>query len=555
MLQAFLWSIGFPMKIRTGFTVLALLLAADVAFMLAWSLWLGGSPQGSIYTLVLWICLGIAGLLAVLQVRLTARVITRLALSQALLEEFAKGNMTGRLEVPSGGDEIDEVALAVNKLGTSITGIIGEIHAANRTLDAVSKEFRERFEVIYGASEDMRDRSRVVATAAEDASMSLLSISAAAEEMSASVMTVASAMDAMSDATNEVARNCLKESRIATAAEQKAIASKDFMERLGQSAKEIGRIISLISDIAERTNLLALNATIEAARAGAAGRGFSVVDSEVKELALQTTTATAEIREQIGQMQADTESAVKSMVEISHTIEEVNMISHSIAAAMEEQTATSHGIAQNLSSASGAATDIAQNVSRSATGIKEVSTNIQGVSDQTATVAGGIAESRDKTRNLVDLIRNLGGVIASFKIKSAKRLLTADLLTGIDDMDNQHRRLFDLINELSEAITEGKGREVMASVFDALIDYTNRHFAEEEQLLEETQYPELESQRKSHRAFVAKVVESRAGFESGTGMVASEVINFLNDWLVKHIGVMDKKYSSHLKKAGRKSGH
>jgi len=239
--------------------------------MLAWSLWLGGSPQIATFAVVLWICLGIAGLLAALQVRLAGRVIARLALGQTLLEEFAKGNMTGRLEVPSGGDEIDEVALAVNKLGTSITGIIGEIHAANRTLDSVSKEFRERFEVIYGASEDMRDRSRVVATAAEDASMSLLSISAAAEEMSASVMIVASAMDAMSDATNEVARNCLKESRIATEAEQKAVASKDFMDRLGQSAKEIGRIISLISDIARYGTTEALKKSTRVETGGAFG--------------------------------------------------------------------------------------------------------------------------------------------------------------------------------------------------------------------------------------------------------------------------------------------
>jgi len=370
--------------------------------------------------------------------------------------------------------------------------------------------------------------------------------------MSTSVMTVASAMEAMSDATNEVAGNCLKESRIALEAEKKANASREIMDRMGQSAREIGRIISLISDIAERTNLLALNATIEAARAGAAGKGFAVVASEVKDLALQTTKATTEIREQIGQMQGDAESAVESMAVISHTIEEVNMISQSIAAAMEEQTATSSGITQNLAAASDAATDIARNVSRSAYGIKEVSSHIQEVSDQTAKVADGIGESRDKTRNLVDLVRNLGGVIASFKIKSAKVVLTADLLTGIDGMDSQHRRLFDLINELSEAISEGKGRDVMVKVLDALIDYTAKHFADEERELEAINYPELDAQRRSHKAFVAKVMESRASFEAGTGMVASEVVNFLNDWLVKHIGGMDKKYGPYLRKAGRR---
>ena len=541
------------MKIRTGSTLTAALLGTDLGFLLVYAL--VGSREGSALSVVMTLgCLFAAGVI-LWQLSITARILKRLASSQDLLEEYARGNMTGRLQVSAGGDEIDDVFLAVNKLGTSITGIIGEIHAANRTLDNVTGDFREQFEVIYGASEDMRNRSTAVAAAAEEASSSLLSISAAAEEMSSSVMTVASAMDAMSGATNEVAGNCLKESRIASDAEKKANASREFMERLGQSAQEIGRIISLISDIADRTNLLALNATIEAARAGTAGRGFTVVASEVKELALQTTKATTEIREQIEQMQANAESAVDSMVEISHIIEEVTMISHSIAAAMEEQTVTSNGIAHNIASASQAANDIARNVSLSAYGIKEVSSNILGVSEQTGKVASGIGDSRTKTRHLVTLVKNLGGVIASFKVSAVKRVLTPDLLTGIDGMDNQHRRLFDLINELSEAVSEGKGREVMLPVLDSLIDYTAKHFADEERLLEEIRYPELDAQRRSHKAFVAKVLESRAGFEAGTGMVASEVINFLNDWLVKHIGGMDKKYGPMLKKAGKAHAH
>jgi len=541
------------MTIRTRSLLLAALLGLDAAFMLVWSIWLGGSPEGGAFRLVLAVSFALALALAVLLARLVADILDRLRGSQNLLEAFSRGDMTGRLEVAAGGDEIDEVFLSVNKLGTSITGIIGEINGANRTLESVTGDFRERFETIYTASEDMKNSSRAVTHSVDEASAILMSISTAAEEMSTTVSVVANAMEAMSDATQEVAGNCLKESRIATEAEQKALSSRELMKQLGHSAQEIGRVISLISDIAERTNLLALNATIEAARAGAAGKGFTVVASEVKDLALQTTQATAEIRSQIKEMQTNTEYAVESIASISHTIEEVNMISQSIAAAMEEQTATSHGIAQNLSAASQAATDIARNVSRSAQGIHEISASIQEVSDQTVTVAGGISESREKSRNLVDLVRNLGGVIASFKVKAAKRTLTADLLTGVDQMDGQHRRLFDLINELSEAITEGKGREKMGSILDALIDYTAKHFAEEERLLEETGYPDLEAHKPLHRAFVAKVMESRKAFEEGTGMVSSDIVNFLNDWLVKHIGGVDKRYGPHLKKAGRAS--
>ncbi len=78
------------------------------------------------------------------------------------------------------------------------------------------------------------------------------------------------------------------------------------IRELSQAAARIGDFIGLISNIASQTNLLALNATIEAARAGDAGKGFSVVASEVKELASQTAKATDEIESQISAIQATT---------------------------------------------------------------------------------------------------------------------------------------------------------------------------------------------------------------------------------------------------------
>ena len=530
------------MKTKSWTSFIALLLGLDCA-LLAW--FPGG---GALRVLGFLVALGLLAALVLLVRRFTGR----LAGCGAMLEDYARGDMSGRLEVGASGDEIDAVRLGVNKLGNSIAGIIGEIHAANRTLNQVSSAFRERFELINSASVDMKDKSQDVARSAEQASSSMLSISAAAEEMSTSVMTVASAMEAMSDATSEVARNCADESRIATVAETKAKASREFMEQLGRSAQEIGRIISLINDIAERTNLLALNATIEAARAGAAGRGFTVVASEVKELALQTTQATAEVRAQIEQMQNHVASAVASMGDVSSTIEEVNLISQSIAAAMEEQMVTSTGVARNLGSASDAATDIARNVARSAQGLQSVSGSIQGVSAQTGKVAEGIGESLLTAKNLVALVANLGGVIQSFKIKPVQHVLTPDLFTGIEGMDSQHRRLFDLINELNGAISEGKGRDVLSSILNALIDYAGNHFSDEERLMEAARYTGLEEQKRAHRAFVEKVLEFRRGFEAGTAMVGSELVNFLADWLVKHIGMADKKYGPALRKAGKR---
>ncbi|AGW12569.1 methyl-accepting chemotaxis protein [Megalodesulfovibrio gigas] len=101
------------------------------------------------------------------------------------------------------------------------------------------------------------------------------------------------------------------------AVHRRSSALRDGMAALGQSAQDIGRILSTINDIADQTNLLALNAAIEAARAGDAGRGFAVVADEVRKLAEKTTVATREV-ETLARGMSDSTRA--SMQEVEHAV-------------------------------------------------------------------------------------------------------------------------------------------------------------------------------------------------------------------------------------------
>src|SRR6202042_866320 len=103
----------------------------------------------------------------------------------------------------------------------------------------------------------------------------------------------------------------------------------ETMKKLGESSREIGNVIKVITSIAQQTNLLALNATIEAARAGEAGKGFAVVANEVKELAKQTAKATEEISQKIEAIQGVTKGAVTAIGEIGNIIDQTNDISNS----------------------------------------------------------------------------------------------------------------------------------------------------------------------------------------------------------------------------------
>ena len=146
-----------------------------------------------------------------------------------------------------------------------------------------------------------------------------------------------------------------------TTHDAKGITDKDF-----ELGKKIEDVVAIINGIAGQTNLLALNATIEAARAGDAGKGFAVVASEVKALAGQTGKATEQIGAQIQAIQSATKEAVEAIKAIGGTINEINDISTSIAAAMEEQGATTG--------------EMTRNTQQAAQGTLEVSSTIGGVS-------------------------------------------------------------------------------------------------------------------------------------------------------------------------------
>ena len=119
------------------------------------------------------------------------------------------------------------------------------------------------------------------------------------------------------------------------------------MAVLAEAAGRIGSIVTLIEQIATKTNLLALNATIEAARAGAAGRGFAVVAGEVKSLAHQTASATGEISTQIAQVQSAADSCVRHVNSISLTIARLEQSAASIARTVQEQSTATNDMASD----------------------------------------------------------------------------------------------------------------------------------------------------------------------------------------------------------------
>lgn len=110
-------------------------------------------------------------------------------------------------------------------------------------------------------------------------------------------------------------------------------------------------------------------------------------------------------------------------------------------------------------------------------------------------------------------------------------------------IDQQHKKLIDMMNELSDAMKSGKGRDILSKIISGLILYTGTHFKTEEKYFDQFDYPEAEIHKKEHEAFVLKVLEFKKGFEKGDLNLTVEIMDFLSDWLQNHIKGSDKKYS------------
>jgi methyl-accepting chemotaxis protein/PAS domain-containing protein len=197
-------------------------------------------------------------------------------------------------------------------------------------------------------------------------------------EASAGAETAAAAANELSQSIAEINQQLKQTTEIVRSAVADADKTNAEISGLTEAAQKIGDVVKFIQHIARQTNLLALNATIEAARAGGAGKGFGVVASEVKSLAIQTAKATEDIASEIAGVQTSMNRAVDAIHRITGQMQEIRVHATQTAISVEQQSTAVAEITRNVASTADSAQSIVSMLS-------EVATNAVGTR-QSATV-------------------------------------------------------------------------------------------------------------------------------------------------------------------------
>ena len=292
------------------------------------------------------------------------RIIAALGGEPAVASEVVKQVAAGDLsvEIPVANTDSTSLLAAMKVMQSNLQKLIGEIQTDADMVASAAKKMTIAAEDVACSSNQQSASSLVIAAAMEQLTVSINLISDSANR----AQTISGDSELLMNETSGVVSEAVNRiAKIATVVEQ----ASQTVRTVGQESENVSKIVLVIKEVADQTNLLALNAAIEAARAGEQGRGFAVVADEVRRLAERTTQSTQEITTMISSMQSSARDAVTCIEDAVANVNEGVILTKRVGESVSRLGASSHevkGVIIDVSSAlreqNAASNEIARNV-------------------------------------------------------------------------------------------------------------------------------------------------------------------------------------------------